>query len=63
MKHGSTTSLQSQIGSQLIGQQQVKAVQSDQWSQHQEILPSVFWDAQGSSITLRKEEPSIANII
>ena len=39
MEHGSATSLQNQIGSQLSGQQQVKTVQS--------VLASVFWDAQG----------------
>ena len=62
MKHGSTTSLQSQISSQLRGQQQVKAVQSD----HQQAR---FWALYFgihkifcSSITLRKEELSMVNI-
>ena len=40
MKHGSTTSLQSQIGSQPSGHQQVKAVQSDQRHKHQQAR---FW--------------------
>ena len=67
MKHGSTTSLQSLISSQLSGQQHVKAIQSDQRDKHQQAR---FWlpyfgilKAFCSSITLRKEEPSIANII
>ena len=67
MKHGSTTSLQSQIGSQLSGQQQVIAVQGDQSCKHQQAR---FWPLHFgmhkvfcSSITLRKEDPSIANII
>ena len=49
MKHGSTSSLHSQISSQLSGQQQVKAIQSDQRHKHQQarFWPSVFWDAQG----------------
>ena len=48
MKHWSTTSLQSQISSQLSGQQWVKAVQSDQKHKHQQVRfwPS-YWDAQG----------------
>ena len=47
-KHGSTTSCQSQIGSQLSGQQQMKAVQSDQTSTSAgKVLASTFWDAQG----------------
>ena len=46
MKHTSTTSLQSQNGSQLNGQQQVKAIQSDQRSAGK-VLASVFWDVQG----------------
>ena len=46
MKRGSPTSLQSQIGSQLSKQQQVKAVQGDHRSVGK-ILASVFWDAQG----------------
>ena len=66
MKHGSTTSLWSQINSQLGGQLQVKAVQSDQRHKHQQErfwllyfrLHKVFC----SSITLRNEEPSRANI-
>ena len=45
MKYGSTTYLWSQIGSQLSGQQQVKAVQSDQRCKYQQA--SVFWDTQG----------------
>ena len=40
MKHGSTTSLWSQICCQLRGQQQVKAVQSDQKRKHQQTR---FW--------------------
>ena len=36
MKHGSTISLRRQIGSQLSGQQQVKAIQSDQRRKHQQ---------------------------
>ena len=47
-KQGSTTSLQSQIDSQLSGQQQVKAIQSDQTqTSASKVLASVFWDAQG----------------
>ena len=42
MKHGSTISLQTQIGSHLSGQQQVKALQSDQRLK----FSAVFWDAQ-----------------
>ena len=66
MKHGSTTSLQSQIGSQLSGQEQVKAVQSEERRKHQQAR---FWSLYFGmrkvfclSITLRKEEQSIANI-
>ena len=44
MKQGSTTSLRSQIGSQLSGQQQMRAGQSDQRCKHQQAR---FWDAQG----------------
>ena len=44
MKHGSITSLWSQIGSQLSGQQLVKAFQSDQTGK---VLVSMFWDVQG----------------
>ena len=62
MKHGSTTSLWSQIGSQLSGQQQVKAIQSNQRRKHQQAR---FWPPYFrmrkvfcSLITLRKEEPS-----
>ena len=40
MKHESTTSPQSQIGSQLSEQQQVKAIQSDQRRKHQQAR---FW--------------------
>ena len=40
MKHGSTTSLRSQISSQLSEQQQVKAIQSDQRGKHQQAR---FW--------------------
>ena len=67
MKHGSIITLQSQIGSQLRAQQKVKTVQSDQnrkcqlvrfWPPYFEMR-TVFY----SSITLRKKEPSIANII
>ena len=47
MKHGSTTSLQSQIGSQLSEQQQVKAIQSDQTQRSAaKVLAFIFWDAQ-----------------
>ena len=67
MKHGSANSLRSQIGSQLSEQQRVKAVKSDQRCKHQQAK---FWSPYFgmhkvfcSSITLRKEEPSIANII
>ena len=67
MKHGSTTSLRSQIGNQWSGQQQVKANQNDERCKHQQTR---FWLSYFgthkvfcSSITLRKEEPSIANII
>ena len=42
MKHGSTTSLQSQISSQLSEQQQVKAVQSDKRHKHQQFWPLDF---------------------
>ena len=67
IKDGSTISLQSQMASQLSGQQQVKAVQSDQRCKYQQArywLPyygmrKVFC----SSITLRKEELSIANFM
>ena len=66
MKHRSTTSLQSLIGSQLSGQQQVKAIQSDQRCKH---LQAKFWPPYFgmckvfcSLITLRKEEPLIVNI-
>ena len=56
-----------QIGSQLSGQQRLKTVQSDQKFKCQLVrfwppyfgMRTVFY----SSITLRKEEPSIANII
>ena len=50
MKHRSTTSLQSQISSQLSGQQQqVKAVQSNQRRKTSagKVLASVFLDTQG----------------
>ena len=48
MKHGSTTSLKNQIGSQLNGQQQVKAIQSNQTQTSTgKVLASVFWDVQG----------------
>ena len=66
-KHGSATSLRSQIGRQLSGQRQMKAVQSDQRRKHQQAR---FWPPYFgmrkvfcSPISLRKEEPSIANII
>ena len=59
MKHKSTVSFQSQIGSQLSGQQQVKAIQSDQKHKHRQAR---FWPPYFgirkvfcSSITLRKE--------
>ena len=64
MKHRSTNSHQSQIGSQLSGQQQVKAIQSDQRCKHQQAR---FWPLYFrihkvfcSPITLRKEELSIS---
>ena len=67
MKYGSATSLKSQIGSQLSEQQQVKAIQSDQKCKHQQAR---FWPLYFGmhkvfcpSVTLRKEEPSIANIV
>ena len=57
----------SQIDSQLSGQQQVKAIQNDQRCKHAQarIWPLYFGMRKVfcSSITLRKEEPSIANII
>ena len=66
-KHGSTASLGSQISSQPSGQQQVKAVQSDQRRKHQRAM---FWSPYFGvrkvfcySTTLRKEELSIANIM
>ena len=67
MKHRFPTSLQSQIGCHFSGQPQVKAVQNDQRRKHQQEkfchpyfgMRWVFC----SSITLRKEKPSIANII
>ena len=67
MKHGSITTLQSQIGSQLSEQQRVKNIQSDQKRKYQLVrfwppyfgMRKVFY----SSISLRKGEPSIANII
>ena len=66
MKYGSTTSLKSQIGSQLSGEQQGKTVQSDQRRKHQQAM---FWPSHFGmhkifcwSITLRKVEPSIVNI-
>ena len=53
--------------SQLSGHQQVKAVQSDQRCKHQQarFWPPYFGMCKVlcSSITLRKEEPSIVNII
>ena len=67
MKRGFTNSLQSQTSSQLSGQQQVKAVQSDQRRKHQQAR---FWPLYFgmckvfcSLIILKKEKPSIANII
>ena len=49
MKHGSTTSLWCQIGSQLSGQQQVKVIQTRPKMQISagKVLASVFWDVQG----------------
>ena len=44
MNHGSTTTLRSQISSQLSGQQQLKAIQSDQRCKHQQAK---FWVVQG----------------
>ena len=48
MKHGSITRLQSQISSQLNGQQR-KTVQSDQKRKFlpDKFLASVFWDTHG----------------
>ena len=48
MKHRFTTSLRSQIGSQMSGQQQLKAVQNDQRCKHQQarFWHPYFWDAQ-----------------
>ena len=67
MKHGSTTSLRSQTGSQLNGQQQVKAVQSNQRRKHEKerFWPPYFGMHKVfcASITLRKEEPSIVIIV
>ena len=61
MKHGPTTSL----WSQLSGQQQVKAIQSNQRRKHKQAR---FWPPYFGmrkvfclSVTLIKEEPSIAN--
>ena len=58
MKHGSTISLRSQTDSQLSGQQQVKAAQSDQRHKYQQAR---FWplylgmrNVFSSSITLRR---------
>ena len=66
-KHGSATSLQSQTGSQMSRQQQLKAGQSNHRHEHS---PARFWPPYFemhkvfcSSITLRKEQPSIADII
>ena len=60
-------SLWSQTGSQLSGQQQVKAVQINQSCKHQlaRFWPLYFGMRKVfcSLITLKKEEPSIANII
>ena len=49
MKNGSTTSLRSQIGSQLSGEQQVKTVQSEPKTQTStgKVLAPMCWDAQG----------------
>ena len=48
-KHGSTTSLWSQIGSQLSGQQQGESIQNDQRHKHRKarFWPPLFWDEQG----------------
>ena len=66
MKCEFITRFRSQIGSQLKGQQQVKAVQNDQRCKHQQanFWPPYFGNHEVicSSITL-KEEPSIVNII
>ena len=66
MKHGSTTSLWSQISSQLNRQQHVKSVKSDQRRKHHQAR---FWPSYlgmrkvfCSLITMRKEELSIVNI-
>ena len=67
MKHGSIITLQSQIRSQLSEQQRVKTAQSDQKRKYQLVrfwppyfgMHTVFY----SSITLRKKEPSLGNII
>ena len=66
MKHGSITSLQSQIGSQLSGQQQVKAVlRPNTQTSAGKVLASVFWDAQGILFIdyLEKEELSKTNTL
>ena len=59
MKHRSTTSLQSQVSSQLSGQQQVKAIQSNQKCKHQQVRfwPPYFGMSKVfcSSVTLTKE--------
>ena len=48
MKHGSTTSLWSQINGQLSGQKHMKALQSDQRRKHQQVrFWPLFLDAQG----------------
>ena len=47
-KHRSNTLLQSQIGSQLSEQQQVKAIQNDQMQTSAgRVLASIFWNTQG----------------
>ena len=67
MKHRSPTLLQSQIGTQLSWQRQVKVIQSNQRRKHQQarFWPPYFgmYKELCSLITLRKEEPSIENII
>ena len=67
MKHKSIITLQSQIGSPLSGQQKVETIQSDPKRKSQLVrfwppyfgMRMIFY----SSITLRKKEQSVVNII
>ena len=61
MKHRSTILIWGQIGSQLRGEQQVKAVQSDQ--KRKCLQARYFGMRKVFCILLRKEEPSTVNII